>query len=59
MGDARWLFCPCCNRKVKVKVRADTVLLNFLLFCPWCKKQFLINLEYFEIKTVQEIDIEK
>lgn len=51
----KWIFCPICGRKTKLKVQENTVLLNFLLFCPWCKKECLINLVDFKIKLFQEI----
>ena len=34
-----WLLCPICNDKTRLKVRLDTVLENFPLFCPKCKKE--------------------
>lgn len=57
MSMVKWIYCPNCKRKTKIKVLYDTVLQNFLLFCPWCKKQFLINLEHYKVKLVHEIDI--
>ena len=34
-----WLLCPICNDKTRLKVRLATVLENFPLFCPKCKKE--------------------
>lgn len=38
-----FICCPKCNRATKTKVRNDTVLFHFPLFCPWCKKEYIIN----------------
>lgn len=42
--DEIWLKCPYCNHKTKTKVYDNTVLLNYPLYCTWCKTEFLITL---------------
>ena len=37
-----WILCPECRGKTRTQIREDTVLKNFPLFCPKCKKTFLI-----------------
>ncbi|MGJ0769427.1 cysteine-rich KTR domain-containing protein [Lacticaseibacillus paracasei] len=32
-------LCPICGRKTRLKVRKDTVLKNFPLYCPKCKQE--------------------
>ena len=29
-----WVLCPICNNKTRTKIREDTELINFPLFCP-------------------------
>ena len=41
--ESLWVSCPICDSKTRVKVYEDTVLINFPLFCPWCKKETVIN----------------
>lgn len=41
---SEWILCPVCRCRTRVKVRKDTILLNFPLFCPKCKREFLINI---------------
>ena len=47
MNDIRdnslWIRCPICGGKTRTKVYADTVLVNFPLFCPKCKKEIKID----------------
>ena len=38
-----WLKCPVCENKTRVKIRQDTVLVNFPLYCPKCKKETIIS----------------
>lgn len=38
----KWVLCPICNNKTRIKVRPDTVLENFPLFCPKCKKETIM-----------------
>lgn len=52
-AEAQWTLCPVCRGKTRTQVRKDAVLQNFLLFCPKCKRQFLISLQ--EYKTEYEI----
>ncbi|WP_422653516.1 cysteine-rich KTR domain-containing protein [Barnesiella intestinihominis] len=37
------MLCPICNNKTRIKVRPDTVLENFPLFCPKCKQETIIS----------------
>ena len=34
-----WILCPKCGNKTRLKLRKDTVLTNFPLFCPKCKEE--------------------
>lgn len=38
-----WLHCPECRKKTRVKLRDDTELTNYLVWCSWCKKEFLFD----------------
>ena len=39
-----WVHCPICGGKTRVKVIESTVLLNFPLFCPKCKKETMVDI---------------
>ena len=39
-----WVLCPICGSKTRIKIRKDTELINFPLFCPKCKHESLINI---------------
>ena len=35
---SEWIICPICGNKTRDRVREDTVLKNYPLYCPKCKK---------------------
>lgn len=49
----KWILCPECKAKTRTQVLEDTELKNFPLFCPKCKKNFIINVKDYivEYKT--------
>lgn len=49
-----WVKCPICGNKTRNKVRKDTVLKCFPLFCPKCKSETLIEIENLSVKVVEE-----
>ena len=54
MDKTEWVLCPICKNKTRTKIREDTILINFPLFCPKCKQESLINVERFDISVVDE-----
>ena len=47
-----WVYCPICGNKTRLRLREDTVLTHFPLFCPKCKYTCVI---YFRNKKIEEI----
>ena len=45
-----WVKCPVCGNKTRNKVREDTVLKQFPLFCPKCKKE--TNIDVVQLKML-------
>lgn len=43
MEKEKWVLCPICNNKTRIKVRPNTLLENFPLYCPKCKQETIIN----------------
>ena len=41
--ESKWVLCPLCGSKTRVKLLPETVLKHYLLFCPKCKKEAIIN----------------
>lgn len=56
LSKLEWIKCPICENKTRLKMRNDTVLKNFPLYCPKCKKESLIEVKNMEIKIIKEPD---
>lgn len=56
MEKEKWVLCPICNNKTRIKVHPDTVLENFPLFCPKCKQETVINVKRFNTSVITEPD---
>ena len=44
-SDEKWILCPICGAKTRARLLPDTVLRNFPLFCPECRRESIINAE--------------
>ena len=49
-----FLLCPVCKNKTRIKLRPDTVLENFPLFCLKCKQETLINVKGLHTTVITE-----
>ncbi|MGN0132396.1 MAG: cysteine-rich KTR domain-containing protein [Lachnospiraceae bacterium] len=56
MAEVKWILCPICGQKTRNKIRTDTVLENYPLFCPKCKKECLIMVKNQIVTIVNEPD---
>ncbi|EOS43668.1 cysteine-rich KTR domain-containing protein [Lachnospiraceae bacterium JLR.KK009] len=56
MKQKKWLLCPICGNKTRLKLREDTVLEKFPLFCPKCKQETLINVRKMIMTVIREPD---
>ncbi len=45
--------CIFCNRKTRTKIEEDTILINFPLFCPKCKKEIKINVKQMQVSVAK------
>ena len=43
--NSQWILCPLCGNKTRNKIREDTVLKNYPLYCPKCRQETLIEVE--------------
>lgn len=52
--ETEWILRPVCGRKTHNKIRKDTELKNFPLYCPKCKQETLINAKDLQITVIQK-----
>lgn len=53
MERMAWLLCPVCGNKTRLKVRQDTELINFPLYCPKCKQETLVNVKNTQLSVIR------
>ena len=53
MKQMVWLLCPVCGNKTRLKVRQDTELINFPLYCPKCKQETLVNAKNTQLSVIR------
>ena len=58
MEKERWILCPLCGGKTRTKIRDDTELKNFPLFCPKCKQERIVDVKQSNIAVIKEPDAE-
>ncbi|KOM98669.1 conjugal transfer protein [Clostridium botulinum] len=56
MIEVKWLLCPACGNKTRQRIREDTELKNFPLYCPKCKQETLIKVQQLNISAIKEPD---
>lgn len=55
-NGSRWIRCPVCGGKTRTKVYEDTILLNFPLYCPKCKREIKVNVVQLKLMISEEPD---
>jgi len=58
MEKEAWLLCPICRGKTRTRIRKDTVLVNFPLYCPKCRQETLVNVKQVKMSNYKEPDAE-
>ena len=53
MIDEKWILCPACKNRTRLRMREDTELKNFPLYCPKCKQESLITVKNLKISIVE------
>ena len=57
--ETEWILCPVCENKTRDKIREDTILINYPLYCPKCKQESLINAKELHITAIKEPDAQQ
>lgn len=56
IAKSEWVLCPVCGGKTRDRLREDTVLINYPLYCPKCKQETLIEAKDLRITIIKEPD---
>lgn len=52
--EAIFVLCPLCGSKTRLKLLSETILKNYPLFCPKCRREVIINAEHLQVSVVKE-----
>ena len=55
-AEERWVLCPVCGAKTRLRLLQRTVLRDFPLFCPKCKRESIICAQNFQIEIINQPD---
>ena len=50
------VLCPVCGNKTRNRIREDTELKNYPLYCPKCRQETLIEVENLQVTVIKEPD---
>lgn len=56
MEKSECIRCPVCGNKTRDRIRVDTVLMNYPLYCPKCRQEELIEVKNLQITVITEPD---
>ena len=56
MINIEWIRCPVCGSKTRDRIRKDTVLMNYPLYCPKCKQETLTEVSNLKMTVIKEPD---
>lgn len=57
-AEEKWILCPVCGAKTRLRLLRKTVLRDFPLFFPKCRRESIINARNFQIERVNQPDAE-
>jgi len=47
------LLCHICNNKTRTKAYTNTIMINYPLFCPKCKRETIVNVEKMNVSVIE------
>ena len=56
MEKTEFILCPICGNKTRDKIRTDTELKNFQLYCPKCKQESLIDAKELQVTVIKGLE---
>ena len=51
--ESSFVLCPLCGSKTRIKLLPETVLKNYPLFCPKCKREVIISADHQKITIIK------
>lgn len=54
VDESGWIHCPSCKCRTRTKIKPETVVRNFPVYCPKCKKEYSVDVEALQIQLSVE-----
>ena len=54
--EEKWMLCPICKAKTRLRLLRRTVLRDFPMFCPKCRQERIINVKNFKTEIISQPD---
>lgn len=54
IDESGWIHCPVCGCRTRTKIRSETIVMNFPIFCPKCRHECLIDAKQLKIRLSVE-----
>jgi len=54
MQNTERVPCPTCGGKTRDRIREDTILINYPLYCPKCKQEHLIEAKNLKVTVIKK-----
>lgn len=48
-----WIYCPVYGGKTRHRIREDTEMKNFPLYCPKCKQETLVEVKKLQVAIIK------
>ena len=59
MPQTKWIYCTICKNKTRDRIREDTVLKNYPLYCPKCKQETLIEAKNLQVTVIKRLEAKR
>ena len=56
MTKQQWILCTICGSKTRDRIRQDTILKNYPLYCSKCRQETLIEVTNLKMTVIAEPD---
>ncbi len=56
MIKIKWILGSVCGSKTRDRIRVDTVLKNYPLYCPKCKRETLIEVKDLQVTVIEGLE---
>ena len=57
--NMKWICYPICGGKTHDRIKEDTILRNYPLYCPKCRQESLIDAKDLHVKVIKGIGVKK